>query len=362
MMEQFNAAVIGAGGMGKVHVDAALASPWVKNLYVVDPDPRRVKLWEGEARLKSSTMDEVLKDESVRFITVATPNHLHLEHAAAAMRAGKAVLCEKPMGNTLAEAREMIRVEDETGLFCQIGFELRYSKLYLLAKEWINSGAIGEVVNIQTRYFCAESHGKGTWRSNSPEPGFLIGEKLSHYLDLQRYFFDADFETVYSLAAPKVVPFCNHHDNHQIMTTFSGGRVGVLNFIMPIAETWDNGEKREMLEKQSDDGHALSYHICGTRGAIETDVFRRRIRRWEYFDAPDTLGSRIVETVTFPKEEDQTYFHNVYGQDLAVIDNFARGGASQMNTRDAYGTMKFCFAAELSEIDGKIISGSDPRL
>ena len=46
-MERFNAAVIGAGGMGKVHVEAALASPYVKELYVVDPDPERIKLWQG---------------------------------------------------------------------------------------------------------------------------------------------------------------------------------------------------------------------------------------------------------------------------------------------------------------------------
>ena len=138
--------------------------------------------------------------------------------------------------------------------------------------------------------------------------------------------------------------------------------MGVLNFVMSIGETWDPEEKREMLEKQADDGHALSYHIIGTRGAIETDVFRRRIRRWEFSDAPETLQSRIVETVTFPAESDQAYFHNVYGQDLAVLELFAQGKSSQMNTSDAYGTMKYCFAAELSELDGKVIFNNDPRL
>ena len=85
-------------------------------------------------------------------------------------------------------------------------------------------------------------------------------------------------------------------------------------------------------------------------------------RRWEYFDTPETLGSRIVETATFQPGSDQACFHNVYGQDLAVLENFARGGVSQMNTSDAYGTMKFCFAAELSELDGKAVFNNDPRL
>ncbi|MBR2374489.1 MAG: Gfo/Idh/MocA family oxidoreductase [Lentisphaeria bacterium] len=361
-MEKFNAAVIGAGGMGKVHVDAALASEHIDHLFVVDPDPERLKLWKGDPRLSGATFEEILADESVKFVTVSSPNHLHLEQTERAMRAGKAVLCEKPMGNTLDEAKKIIALEKETGNFLQIGFELHYSKLYQIAKEWIDAGLIGDVVNIQTRYFCSESHGKNTWRSNSPEPGFLIGEKLSHYLDLQRFFFDADFESVYAVAAPKIVPFCNHEDNHQIMTKFPGGKVGVLNFVMCIGETWHDTETREMLEKQSDDGHALEYHICGTKGAIETDVFRRRIRRWEFTDSPSTLESRIVETRTFSKEEDQTYFHNVYGQDLAVIDLFAKGKKSEMNSADAYGTMKLCFAAELSELDGKVIESSDPRL
>lgn len=361
-MEKFNAAVIGAGIMGKVHVDAALASEHINHLFVVDPDPERLKLWEGNPRLSGATFEQILADESVKFVTISSPNHMHLEQTERAMRAGKAVLCEKPMGNTLAEAKKIIAVEKETGGFLQIGFELHYSKLYQIAKEWIDAGLIGDVVNIQTRYFCSEAHGKNSWRSNSPEPGFLIGEKLSHYLDLQRFFFDADFESVYAMAAPKIVAFCNHADNHQIMTKFPGGKVGILNFVMCIGETWRDTETREMLEKQSDDGHALEYHICGTRGAIETDVFRRRIRRWEFTDSPTTLESRIVETRTFPKEEDQEYFHNVFGQDLAVIDLFAKGKKSEMNAEDAYGTMKLCFATELSELDGKVIESSDPRL
>ncbi len=197
MMEQFNAAVIGAGGMGKVHVDAALASPWVKNLYVVDPDPRRVKLWEGEARLKSSTMDEVLKDESVRFITVATPNHLHLEHAAAAMRAGKAVLCDKPVTGTLEDAVKLYHYVKTHPCKFAIGLNLPFYPSARKMKELIISGTLGKLLCIRGMCDVGAAFGESViMRKFAGQPEGLILGKLTHDTDLIQYFADSYAENV----------------------------------------------------------------------------------------------------------------------------------------------------------------------
>lgn len=361
-MEKFNSAVIGVGGMGKVHAEAQLASPYIDQVYVVDPNTELTSRLQQELGVIPASLEQVLADPSIRFVSIVTPNEFHVAQSEACLRAGKAVLCEKPMGNTLAEAQHIMAVEKETGGFLQIGFELHYSKMYQLAKDWITAGLIGTPVNIQTRYYCCEFHRRNNWRSNSTG-SFLIGEKLSHYLDLQRFFFDDHFASIYSLSAPKVVSYFHHRDNHQITTKFANGGVGVLNFIMYLGETdYEDVSRdplRDLTEKQLDDGHFLTYHILGNKGAIETDVFKRRIRRWEFGEIESGFTSKIVETVRYGREQEQEYIHNVFGQTIAVIENFATGKASAMTARDAYETMAMCFAAEMSEDSGKIITPSD---
>lgn len=362
-MEKINAVAIGAGVQGMVHVQAAAESPYVDKVYVCDPDESRVaearKLY-GEKILPIS-YEEALKDPSIRFASISSPNRYHIQQAGDFMRLGKAVLLEKPMGSTLKEAQKMLEIEKETGAFLQLGFELHYSTLYTKAKEWIKEGKIGTPVNIQCRYFCTEFHLKNTWRSNSTG-SFLIGEKLSHYLDLQRYFFDDEFESIYSLSSKKVVPYFNHRDNHQMLIRFPGDRVGVLNFIMYIAETYHADPLRELHEKQSDDGHCLTFHICGDKGALETDLFRCRLRRWQFTDTPRRMESDIVETYKYPSEESLEHCHNTLGQNLKVIERVAKGEKPEVTANDAYQTMKLCFAAELSEDTGEIIRHDDPRL
>lgn len=355
MKPQIDVAVLGLGAMGKTHVGAAKESPYVHKIYGYEPDEARRLSRAAELDIIPATLEEIMANPAVRLVYIASINEAHVSQAVMALRAGKAVLCEKPMGMNFREADELLRAEKETGGFLQIGFELHYSQLYTRAKKWIEAGLIGTPVNIQCRYYCCEFHKKNSWRSSNPG-SFLIGEKLSHYLDLERWWFDRPVKSVYSVSAPKVVPYFNHRDNHQIVTTYADGGVATLNFIMYIAETFHDDPLQEMIAKQSDDGHFLQYHICGTGGAIETDVFRRRLRRWEFRDGAEQLESKIVETITFEPKDDLEWFHNTHGQNLRVAELVALGLPPEVPARDAYETMRLCFAAEQSEETGKLIT------
>ena len=152
-----------------------------------------------------------------------------------------------------------------------------------------------------------------------------------------------------------MIPYFNHRDNHQISTRYSKGGVASLNFVMYSAESYHADPLVELLAKQSDDGHYLQYLVCGTKGVLETDVFKRRMRRFAFSDVEDGIDNKIVETVTFPKEEDQIYFHNTHGQNLRVIELVAKGLPPEVSAEDAFETMRLCFAAEKSEDTGKII-------
>lgn len=355
-MKKINVAVLGLGGMGGTHVKAAKASPWVDKITGYEPFPEKAKKRGEELGIAITTdLDIIFKDKSIALVYIAASNEAHAELAIRAMRAGKAVLCEKPMANTLPEARKMMKVQEETGAFLQIGFELHYSKLYMKAKEWIDAGAIGRVVNTHCDYFCSEFHLKGSWRSNSSEPSFLIGEKLSHYLDLPRWWIGDEVTEVYSVHAPNAVPYFRHADNHQISYRFRNGAVSTLTFMMGTAETWKGDPLADIVDGQKDDGHMLKYLICGTKGAIETDVFKRRIRRWEYRDAPDKQESRIAEVIIFAKADDNEWFHNTHGQNIRMSELVANGLPPETPAHDPYDTMRLCFGAELSEQERRIV-------
>ncbi len=352
--DTIDAAILGIGYMGGIHLAAAEESPYINKVYGYEPD--RIKAEKSSKDLGievTADLESILKNPEIKLIYIASPNRYHSELAVKALHAGKSVLCEKPMGETLEQAEKLIHAEKETGNFLQIGFEIHYSKVYLLAKEWIDKGLIGTPVNCHVQYYSSEFHKKNTWRSNSE--GSLIGEKLSHYLDMQKWFIGDEVSEVFSLTSPNVVPYFNHPDNHQISMRFKNGAVSQLNFLMYIAETDEGDPLLDTLKKQEDDGHALKTYVMGKKGAIEIDIFKRRIRRWEFKDGPVQLISKIVETVTYTKEEEITWMHNVHGQNLRIAELAAKGLPPEVPATDAFNTMQICFAAEISEKEHRIV-------
>ena len=349
-------AVLGLGQMGATHVEAAQASPYVSQIYGYEPDEARRNERAAELKITPLTLEEILADESIQMVDIVASNDAHVPLAKAALLAGKKVLCEKPMGVTLAEAQDLLNTRQKCNGFLQIGFELHYSRMYQIMKEWIDAGLIGRVVNVAIRYYCSEFHRANTWRSKGTG-SFLISEKLSHYLDLQRWYYAGQEKpaSVYSISAPKVVSYFNHRDNHQISIKFSKGGIATLNFIMYSASRYHKDPLQEMLAQQAQDGHCLSCLICGTKGVIESDVFNRRIRRWQFSMVESGLENQIVENISFTPEEDNYYFHCVKEQNLRVYELVDKGLPPDVPAEDAFETMRLCFAAEQSEDSGEII-------
>ncbi len=93
--------------------------------------------------------DDLLADPDIEAIYNPLPNHLHVPWSAKAARAGKHVLCEKPLAITADEARTLIDVRDETGVVMQEAFMVRTHPQWLRAREWVRDGRIGELRAIQ---------------------------------------------------------------------------------------------------------------------------------------------------------------------------------------------------------------------
>ncbi len=96
--------------------------------------------------------EEMLADPGIDAVSVCVANASHCEVSVAAMRAGKHVLCEKPMAVTLKECEEMVRVSKETGRHLMIGHNQRFARTHKKAKEMIEAGEIGEIITFKTSF------------------------------------------------------------------------------------------------------------------------------------------------------------------------------------------------------------------
>jgi predicted dehydrogenase len=105
---------------------------------------------------------------------------------------------------------------------------------------------------------------------------------------------------------------------------------------------------QDHIAQQKEDGHALRYLVVGTKGAASTDVFFRRIKRWEFGDSPKCMTSKWVEDLTWDPKDDGEYYHNCRGQNIDIIRQVAAGRPPRHPARDAYETMRLVEAAEKS--------------
>ena len=145
-------AVLGSGQMGENVIKHLGDSPLVRKITVFDRQPDRMQVLKQRHGVEmSENLERVLQDPKIRLVFITASNNSHKELAVAALEAGKAVMCEKPMATTLADAASMVDAAERTKGFLQVGFELRYSHLYTTVKEWIKQGFLGRVENLSGR-------------------------------------------------------------------------------------------------------------------------------------------------------------------------------------------------------------------
>lgn len=189
-------AVIGYSFMGQAHSNA-----W-RNVHAFYPDvpPVRLQVLVGrdEARLKAAAEQygwaetatdwhEVLHRDDIQIVDVCTPGHLHAEVASAALRAGKHVLVEKPLANSVAEAEELVRVAGEATGVAMLGFNYRRVPALALARQLVADGEIGRVRQARLSYlqdWLTDPAAPMTWRLRRETAGSgVLGDLGSHAVD-----------------------------------------------------------------------------------------------------------------------------------------------------------------------------------
>lgn len=181
---KFGFAVIGYGGMGSWHTRKVKneMGEYAELIGIYDIDPARNKVAEENGIHAFASREELLADERIDLVTVATPNDYHKEIAMAALRAGKNVISEKPVTICSADLEEMIACANECGKLFTVHQNRRWDEDYLTMKKLLDDGTLGKVFRIESRV--QGSRGiPGDWRNQKQHGGGMVFDWGIHLLD-----------------------------------------------------------------------------------------------------------------------------------------------------------------------------------
>jgi scyllo-inositol 2-dehydrogenase (NADP+) len=195
---KYKIAIVGLGGMGTWHLNKLQSQSELEVAGVWDiKEERRAHAQECGVFVYDS-FEAVLVDTAVDIVLIATPNDSHKPLAIAAMRAGKHVICEKPVTISSQDLEEMIAVSEETGQLLTVHQNRRWDKDFLMIKEILREGRLGPVYRIESRV--QGSRGiPGDWRQEPEKGGGMILDWGVHLLDQVLLLYpDAVVETVFA--------------------------------------------------------------------------------------------------------------------------------------------------------------------
>ena len=198
--------VIGAGAFSNSHLNGILQADNAKAVAISDVDLEKAKAQALKYNVESVYQDyhELLAREDIEAVTLPLPDQLHKQITIDALRAGKHVLCEKPMALSMEDCKEMIEVAKETGKLLMVGQIGRYTPCFNKAVEMVNNGEIGDLFFVESEYAhdYAAIGGAGGWRV-TPERHAIIGGGC-HAVDLLRRIA-GNPEEVFAYANHKVL-------------------------------------------------------------------------------------------------------------------------------------------------------------
>jgi predicted dehydrogenase len=201
-------AVIGAGMAGRAHAAAYRAAPTLYRSTL--PDLRFVSIADVSPELGATaakrfgyertdaSWEAIAQDPDIHVVSVVVANSLHREMVEGLVAAGKHLLCEKPLSDTLADARAMADVARAASTVVRIGFTFRRAPGVAALRELVTSGALGRVLHVDGRYWCdyaSDPQGPVSWRFKGAAGTGALADIGSHAAYLLE-FLGGDIEEV----------------------------------------------------------------------------------------------------------------------------------------------------------------------
>ena len=312
--------MIGHGFMGAAHSQAWRTAPRVFDLprpvemaVVTGRNPDGVRAAAERFGWAEAETDwrRVVERDDIDVVDVVVPGYAHAEVAIAALEAGKHVLCEKPLANTVAEAEAMTRAAAEAaarGVFAMVGFTYRRVPAITLARQMVAAGDVGEVRQARAVYlqdWLSDEDAPLTWRLKKETAGSgALGDIGAHIVDAVQF-----------VTGQQVTGVSGHHAH--LRSRAAGARAvrradGTASATERGTVTVDDAAvffgglsggglaTFEATRMASGRKNALRFEISGSEGAIAFDLEDLNVLQYFRFDDGPAAGFRRI-LVTEPE-------------------------------------------------------------
>jgi predicted dehydrogenase len=268
--KQIGLAIVGAGRVGLIRGELAARHPQVGWIGIAEIDADRAKRVADKVGADFVTADyrELLKRPEVNAVVISTDEHLHVEPVLAAVERGHAIMIEKPLATELAESQRVMNAIEQAKVDAVMGYTQRFRRRWLVAKEKVRTGALGEITMVTSRAFMNRLVAIDNYRRTS-DPSKISPMVISgtHALDMVMWLMEAKMPVeVYARSVDKALgPKWKGIDGTGYVITFSDGAIyhGVISWALP--EVWPGAV------------YSLEVGAVGTEGVLTIDDTHRDI-------------------------------------------------------------------------------------
>lgn len=296
MSTHLKMALIGAGLIGRAHLERLDASPDCACAAICDPtDAARALAAERGMRWFPSPR-EMLAAMRPDGAIVATPNALHVPQAIDCLEAGVPVLVEKPLAESVASAQNLVEAQARTNVPVLAGHHRRHNPIVKAARKLVREGRLGRLVAVNALFLIRkpDDYFDVAWRSQAGGGPVLIN--LIHDIDNLR-FICGEIESVQAMTSNAMRGFAVE-DTAALIFRFAGGALGTatVSDVTPTPWSWElsSGENKAYPQR---DGHC--YLIAGSEGSLSLP----KLEFWSYEGAPGWWEPLRRETLTVASVE-----------------------------------------------------------
>ncbi|MEJ8309439.1 inositol 2-dehydrogenase [Agrobacterium larrymoorei] len=219
--------VLGAGRIGKVHAATIAANPKAKLAYVADAFPAAAEQLAQQTGARVASVEEIIAASDVDAVLIATPTPSHADLIEAASKAGKHILCEKPVSLSVDRINQCLDVVEENKSTLMIGFNRRFDPNFATVEKRLRNGDVGEIEIV-------------TIISRDPNPppasyvkssGGLFRDMMIHDFDMARYLMGEEFVVVNALGSALVDKAIGEEgdvDTAAVQMQTASGRIAVI--------------------------------------------------------------------------------------------------------------------------------------